>query len=141
MWSRRIPLQITVLLNTSRRHVNKTSLTWWCALKTLQSHLCKRSGRCLEDVLKTLLLDVFKTFWRSLEDVLARRVEDVTKTPSKHLEDVLKMSWRRTAKMKILILTETSWRRLEDALWRLVTNATILFLLKTSWRRLLKTYD
>ena len=122
-----------------------------CLQKVLNISLqgvLKTSWRRLEDVLKTLE-DVFKTSWRCLEEVLKmywRRLEDVLKTSwrclenlwprriywswPKRLEDVLITSWRRMAKTNILVLTRTSWRRLEDVL-------------KTSWRHLedvLKTY-
>ena len=55
------------------------------------------------------------------------------------LENVLKTSWRRIAKTNILVLTKTSWRRLEDVFWSRKTKANIFVLMKTSWRRLLKT--
>ena len=65
------------------------------------------------------------------------RLENVCKTS---LQDVLKMSrrrfwktsWRHTAKIKILVLTNTSWRRL----LRRMRKANIFVLIKTSWRRL-----
>ena len=98
----------------------------------------------LENVWKTYLQDVLKTDWRRLEDVFARRLEDVLKTSSKRLEDVLarrlenvlKTSWRRIAKTNILVLTKTSWRRLEDVFWRHKAKVNIFVLIKTSWRRL-----
>ena len=79
----------------------------------------------LQEVLKTSwrrLEDVFKTSWRRLEDVLKTFLQDVLKTSGqavlkmswRHLGNALKTSWRRVAKMNILVLTKTSWRRLED---------------------------
>ena len=85
-------------------------------MKTSWRYLCKRSWRSLEDV--------FKTSWRRLEEVL------------KTLQDVLKTSWRRIAKANILVLTKTSWKRLEDVFWRRRAKANIFVLIKTSWRGL-----
>ena len=90
------------VLNTSRRRVNKNSLTWWYVLKTSWRYLCKTSWRSLEDVLKT--------FWRRLEAVLKtswRRFRETSlKTFWRRLEDVLKVLWQDVLK--------SSWRRLED---------------------------
>ena len=97
-------------------------------LKIPLQDFLKTSWRCLEDVFARTLEDVLTKSWRCLEDVLARR-----------LEDVLKTSWRRIAKTNILVLTKTSWRRLEDVFWRRKAKANIFVLIKTSWRRLLKT--
>ena len=112
----------------------------------------------LENILKIFLQEVLKTSWRRLEVVFktsCRRLEDVLKTFLQDvlktswgrfgkmswicLEDVLKTLWRRIAKANILVLTKTSWRRLEDVFWRRMTKAIIFVLIKTSWRRLLKT--
>ena len=87
------------MFNTSRRRVNKSSLTWWYVLKTS---------------LKRSLQNVLNMSWRFLEDVLARPLEDFLKTSWRQLgkrswrcyEDVLKMFWRRLCKM--------SWKRLEE---------------------------
>ena len=109
-------VHLTNMLNTSQRLVNKNSLTWWYVFKT--------SWRCLQDVFARRLEDVLKTSWRRLEDVL--------KT---FLQDVLKTSWRRMAKTNILVLTKTSWIRLEDVFWRRTINKNIFVFIKTSWRR------
>ena len=130
------------VLNTSRRRVNKNSLTWWYVLKTSWRYLCKTSWRCLEDVLKTPwrgLEGVLKTSWRHLEDALKRfwrRFEHDLKTSSKGLEDVLKtygqdeyigldldLVLKTSSKDVRLRRKYSSWSRR----------------LKTSWRRLLKT--
>ena len=100
------------MLNTSRRLVNKNSLTGWY-------------------LLKTFLQDVLKTSWRCLEYIFARRLEDVLKASWKRFEDVLKtyeqdeyigldqdVFWRRLTKENILVLIKLSWRRLEDVFWR-----------------------
>ena len=70
------------VLNTSRRRVNKSSLTWWYVLKTSWIYLCKTSWRCLEDI--------STTSWRRLENVLETFMQDVLKTSWKRLEDILK---------------------------------------------------
>ena len=77
----------------------------------------------------------------SLEDAFARHLKNVLKT---FLQDFLKMfwrcfcktSWRRMAKTNMLVLTNTSWRRLEDVFWRRRAKANIFVLIKTSWRGL-----
>ena len=116
------------MLNTSQRLVNKNSLTWWYVFKT--------SWRCLQDVFARRLEDVLKTSWRRLENVLKtswRGIEDVF---ARRLEVVLKTSWRRMEKTNILVLTKTSWTRLEHVIWRRMINKNIFVFIKTSWRRL-----
>ena len=102
--------------------------------------------RLLEEVLARSLEDVLKTSWRHLENDLKtswRCLEDVfckaswrrfCETSWRCLENVLKTSWRRMTKTNILVLTKTSWRRLEDVFWRRMTKANIFVLIKTSWR-------
>ena len=85
-------------------------------------NVLKASWRCLEDALKTSCRNVFNASSRCLQDVL--------KTPSRCLQDVLKTSWRRIAKTNILVLSKTSWRRLEDVFWRRMTKVN-MFVLKT----------
>ena len=46
------------------------------------------------------------------------------------------MSWRRMDKTNVLVLTKTSWRRLEDVFWRRMIHKNILVFIKTSWTRL-----
>ena len=120
------------MFNTSRRRVNKNSLTWWYVLKTS---------------LKRSLQNVLNMSWRFLEDVFARRLEDFLKTSWRQLgkrswrcyEDVLKMFWRRLCKM--------SWKRLEE-FWQDVLKTydqdecigLDQDILKTSWR-LRRTYS
>ena len=77
-----------------------------------------------------------KTSWRRLEKVLKTSWQDVLKTSWRHLENILKTSWRRMTKTNILVLTRTSWRRLENVFWRGKAKANILVLIKTSSRRL-----
>ena len=62
--------------------------------------------------------------WKRFKDVMTRRYENVLKT-----------SWRRMDK-NILILTNTSWRCLEDVFWRRMINKNIFVFINTSWRRL-----
>ena len=93
--------------------------------------------------------DVFKMSWRSFEDALKmlwkrfsntlwRRLEKVLRTSWRHLKNVLKTSWRRMTKANILVLTNTSRRRVEDVLWRHKSKANIFVLIKTfSSRRML----
>ena len=76
------------------------SLTWWYVLKTPWRYLCKKSWRCLEDVLKTS--------WRCLADVFARRLKNVLKTPRRMAKTNI------LGKVNIFVLIKTSWRRLED---------------------------
>ena len=119
----------------ARRYLCKTS--WICLQDVL-----KTSWKHIEDVLKMLwrdLEDIFKTSWRRLGKTSRRHLENVLKTSWRCLENVLKTSWRHMAKTNILVLTKTSWRRLEDVFWRRKAKANIFFLIKTSWRRLLKT--
>ena len=100
MWPRQILLKITTfplrlrnVLNTSRRSVNKNSLTWWYAWKTSWIHLCKTFRKHFENVLKTSwrcmtktnILVFTKTSWRCLEDVFWRRRQ---KAPLRHFQDV-----------------------------------------------------
>ena len=117
------------VLNTFRRRVNKSSLTWWYVLKTSWS---KAFWRWIEDA--------FKMFWRSLEDVLKKFLQGI-------LEHVLKTSWRYLGNM--------AWRCLADVLktsWKLPEHAFAALYediwprrIYWSWSRLLedvlKTYD
>ena len=109
------------MLNTSRRLVNKNSLTWWYVFKT--------SWRCLQDVFARRLEDVLKTSWRRLGKTSWKCLEYVLNTSWIRLENVLKTSWRGMDKTNILVLTRTSWRRL------LKTKTKDIFF-KTSSRRL-----
>ena len=93
----------------------------------------------LENVLKISLQDVLKTSSKRLEDVLKMSWRRFCKTSWRRLENVLKTSWRRIAKTNILVLTKTSWGRLEDVFWRRKAKANIFVLIKMSWRHLLKT--
>ena len=120
------------MLNTSRRLVNKNSLTWWYVFKT--------SWRCLQDVFARRLEDVLKTSWRCLEDVLKtswRRLEDVLKT---FLQDVLKTSWKRLEDVLktygqdeyIGLDQDVLKTSFEDVFWRRKINKNI-FVLMTSF--------
>ena len=80
----------------------------------------------LEDIFAGSLEDVLKISWRRLQNVL--------KMSWRRLEDVLKTSWRHMAETNILVLTKTSWRRLQDVFWRRKAKADIFVLIKTSWR-------
>ena len=77
------------------------------------------------------LQDIFKTSWRCLKYVFT------------FLQEVLKTCWRRMSLTKILVLTKTSWRRLEGVFWRCMTKANIFVLLRRLedifWRRRRKT--
>ena len=120
------------MLNTSRRRVNKNSLTWWHVLKTSWRHLFNTSWRRLEDVLKTydqdeyfaVDLGVLKTSWRHIlktytwseycrldQDVLKTSSEDEDKT---RLQNVFKTSSSRRMFAGLLlracdIFFRTSW--------------------------------
>ena len=74
----------------------------------------------LANILKMSWRHFCKTSWKHLEDVFARRTEDFLKT-----------SWRSMGKTNILVLTKTSWRRLENVFWRCMAKAS-MFVLKTS---------
>ena len=128
---------------TSWKRINKNNLTWSCVLKTSFRHLCKRSWRCLEDILQGVLKMSWrrfsKTSWIRLEDVCKTSWQDALETSGRRLEIVFKTSWRCIIKINMLVLFKTSWRRLEDVFWRRVNKANMFVLIKTSWKRLLKT--
>ena len=71
-----------------------------------------------------------------LENVLKISLQDVLKMSCRRF---CKTSWRRVAKTNILVLTKTSWKRLEDVFWRRTAKANKFVLMKTSWRRRRKT--
>ena len=103
------------VLNTSRRRVNKNSLTWWYALKTSWRYLYKTSWRRFEDVLKMSwrrFEDVLKTSSKRLEDVWPRRI--YCSWP-RSLEDVLKTSFEDKDERRFRDVFKTSsWRLHQD---------------------------
>ena len=100
-------------------------------------HLCKTSGRRLQNVLKTS--------WRRLEDVFARRLKDVLKTSWKRLaktswrglEDVLKTSWRRLEDVWPKRIYWSWSRRLEDVLKTSFEDVWVRWIY-SSWSRRLE---
>ena len=89
------------MFNTSRRLVNKNSLTGWY-------------------VSKMFLQDVLKTSWRCLEDIFGRRLEEVLKTyeQDEYIGLDQDVFWRCLTKENIFVLIKLPWRRLEDVFWR-----------------------
>ena len=111
------------MLNTSRRLIDKNSLTWWYVLKTSWRYLSKTSWRRLEDVLNTSWQDVLKMSWRCLQNVL--------KTSWRCLEDVLRTFWSVEDVWPRSIYW--SWpRRLEDVFCRRMAKSSKFVLMKTS---------
>ena len=104
-----------------REHAITANICWsWRRLQHVFSVTILRLPRRLEDILKMP--------WRGLEEVL--------KTSWRRLEKVLKTSSRHMVKTDILVLTKTSWRRLQDFFWRRKAKANIIVLIKTPRRRL-----
>ena len=100
---------------------------------SVDNGLCSASHKHVEyfSKIKDVLTETVQ-----LDDTSSKRLEDVFKT---YLWDVLKASWRRMDKTNILVLTKTSWRRLEDVFWRRMINKNIFVFIKTLLK--MKTKD